>query len=84
MTQTRRNGSRRGDGPVRGLNMQESAEYIGVGETKFGQLVDSGRMPPPKRIDGRKVWDIRELDEAFERLPSDGCAAGHGNPWMED
>ena len=35
--------------------------YIGVSPNKFDELVKSGRMPSPKRIDGRKVWDMRAL-----------------------
>ena len=40
-------------------------------------MVRDGRMPPPKRINSRTVWDKRRLDEAFEELPEDGG----NNPW---
>lgn len=63
--------------PRRGLNRVEAAAYIGVGTTKFDALVAEGRMPKPKRIDGRRVWDIRALDSAFDELPDEGAA----NPW---
>jgi hypothetical protein len=43
--------------------------YIGVSAGKFDELVHDGRMPGPKRIDGRKVWDVRALDLAFDSLP---------------
>jgi hypothetical protein len=43
--------------------------YIGVSASKFDELVRDGRMPGPKRIDGRKVWDVRALDLAFDSLP---------------
>jgi hypothetical protein len=65
----------------RGLNRVKAAAYIDVSPTKFDELVKDGRMPPPKRIDGRKVWDRRKLDEAFEALPDDGAA--DQNPWNE-
>ncbi len=29
-------------------------------------------MPPAKRIDARRVWDVRALDLAFDALPGDG------------
>lgn len=64
----------------RGLNRIVASLYIGVSPTKFDQLVDEGRMPGPKRIDGRKVWDRRALDEAFWALPEDGEVA-EANPW---
>jgi hypothetical protein len=33
----------------------------------------------PKRIDARVIWDIRQLDVAFESLPSEVDDAQ--NPW---
>jgi predicted DNA-binding transcriptional regulator AlpA len=54
--------------PPRGLSRTQAAEYIGVGVTKFDEMVNDGRMPKPKRIDGRIVWDRVLLDEAFEAL----------------
>jgi predicted DNA-binding transcriptional regulator AlpA len=55
----------------RGLSRMAAAAYVGISPTTFDQLVKDGRMPPPKRINSRTVWDIRQLDEAFEALPSD-------------
>ena len=54
--------------PPRGLSRAQAAEYIGVGVTKFDEMVVDGRMPKPKRIDGRTVWDRIKLDEAFAAL----------------
>jgi excisionase family DNA binding protein len=57
--------------PRRGLSRLEAAAYIGVSPGKFDELVRDGRMPAPKRIDGRKVWDIQNLDLAFDALPDE-------------
>jgi excisionase family DNA binding protein len=57
--------------PRRGLSRAEAAMYIGISASKFDELVRDGRMPGPKRIDGRKVWDVRDLDVAFDALPSE-------------
>jgi predicted DNA-binding transcriptional regulator AlpA len=54
--------------PRRGLSRIEAAMYIGVSARKFDELIADGRMPKPKRVDGRKLWDIRELDLAFDAL----------------
>jgi len=54
-----------------GLSRGQAAEYIGVGVTKFDEMVDDGRMPRPKRIDGRLVWDRVKLDAAFDELDDD-------------
>ncbi len=58
--------------PPRGLDRDAAARWIGVGTTKFDEMVDDGRMPRPKRIDGRRVWDRYALDMAFSELPEDG------------
>jgi predicted DNA-binding transcriptional regulator AlpA len=55
----------------RGLCRAEAADYIGVSASLFDKLVADGRMPAPKRINSRNIWDIRQLDLAFEDLPSD-------------
>lgn len=54
--------------PPRGLCREEAAYYIGVGTTKFDELVADRRMPRGKRIDGRIVWDRVALDMAFTDL----------------
>ena len=65
----------------RGLSRVESAGYVGVGTSKFDTMVSDGRMPDPKRIDGRRVWDVRAIDKAFEELP--GGDLTDINPWDE-
>jgi predicted DNA-binding transcriptional regulator AlpA len=62
----------------RGLSRVQAAEYIGVGVTKFDEMVADGRMPRPKCIDSRKVWDRIKLDEAFAALDDE---AGTKNEW---
>lgn len=60
----------------RGLNREEAAEYIGVGTTLFDEMVKDGRMPQPKEINSRRVWDRHKLDRFFEDLPDEDS-----NPW---
>lgn len=57
--------------PPRGLSRDEAARYVGVGTTKFDEMVADKRMPKPKRIDGRTVWDRIAIDAAFSELPSE-------------
>ena len=56
--------------PPRGMDRIEAARYIGVGVTKFDEMVADRRMPKPKKVDGRNVWDRIALDAAFSDLPS--------------
>jgi len=50
----------------RGLRDRDAAAYIGVSVSKFRELVDDGKMPPPKRDGGIVVWDREALDLAFD------------------
>lgn len=68
--------------PRRGLARDEAAMYLGIGATKFDEMVADGRMPKAKRVDSRKVWDIRALDVAFDALPADD-AAPVKNSWED-
>jgi hypothetical protein len=65
--------------PPRGLSRVEAATYIGVSPTKFDELVGDGRMPRPKRVDARTIWDRKQLDAAFEALPDERDR----NPWND-
>lgn len=64
--------------PPRGLSRVQAAAYIGIGPTKFDEMVQDGRMPKPKRIDSRCVWDRVQIDQAFAAL--DGGEAEPANP----
>lgn len=57
--------------PPRGLSREEAARYVGVGITKFDQMVADRRMPKPKKVDGRVIWDRIKLEAAFADLPGD-------------
>ncbi|MCC6780594.1 MAG: hypothetical protein IT537_28795 [Hyphomicrobiales bacterium] len=52
----------------RGLSREQAAAYVGVSPSLFDMLVKDGRMPGPKRINARAVWDRLKLDAAFEAL----------------
>lgn len=56
--------------PRRALNRAEAARYVGISPNTFDKLIGERKMPAPKRIYARKVWDLRELDSAFEMLDS--------------
>jgi predicted DNA-binding transcriptional regulator AlpA len=58
--------------PPRGMGRLEAARYVGVGPDKFDEMVADRRMPKPREIDRRIVWDRVELDIAFSELPHRG------------
>ena len=53
----------------RGLSRVEAAHYLGISPSKFDEMRKDGRVGPARLIDGRKVWDVRDLNVAFEALP---------------
>jgi hypothetical protein len=55
--------------PPRGMSREQAARYIGVSATKFDQMVADRRMPKPKTVDARRIWDRWALDAAFTELP---------------
>lgn len=64
----------------RGLSRVQAAGYLGVSPSLFDQMVKDGRMPQPKRVNSRTIWDRRALDDAFEELPD----SADRNPWDLD
>ena len=65
----------------RGLSRVQAAFYIGIGVTLFDEMIVDGRMPGPKQINRRKVWDRHILDNYFDQLPDSIC--DEINPWDE-
>jgi len=65
--------------PRRGLSREESAMYIGVSPSLFDEMVADRRMPGPKLVNSRTIWDRWALDLAFESLPD----RDDRNPWDE-
>jgi len=66
---------------VFGFAEPEAAASIGVSVSKFRELVADGRMPKPRQIDGRLVFDVDELRSAFKDLPRAGQA--EGDTWAD-
>lgn len=63
-----------------GLSRPEAAAFIGVSLPTFTEMVQDGRMPQPKCIGSRRVWNRREVEASFAALPDDGEASGP-DPW---
>lgn len=65
----------------RGLSKLQAAVYVGVSLSKFDEMVEDRRMPRPKRIDRRLIWDRAAIDDAFDALPVDGEDVAGDNLW---
>jgi predicted DNA-binding transcriptional regulator AlpA len=64
----------------RGLRAPDAAAYVGIGRSKFFELVEEGRLPKPVKIDGCVVWDRFALDAAFDAFNDTQIKS---NPWDE-
>lgn len=51
------------------MSREDAAHYIGISTSKFDEMVKDKRMPRPRQLDGRTLWDRVELDMAFSQLP---------------
>jgi excisionase family DNA binding protein len=65
----------------RGLSREEAADYIGVSPVTFDKMVADGRMPQPKVINSRIVWDRWELDAAFTAIPNRNQDTSPADEW---
>jgi hypothetical protein len=67
---------------VFGLGESEAAAAIGISASKFRMLVVDKRMPSPRRLDGRNIWDVDELRAAFKAIPHED-ESKKGNSWAD-
>ena len=55
----------------RGLRADDAAAYLGMGKTKFLELVDKGAIPRAFIIDSIKIWDRFDLDSVIDAAKED-------------
>lgn len=60
----------------RGFPCALAADYLGISPSKFRQLVAAKKIPAPRLIDSKRVWDKYDLDDFFDNLPRDGESTG--------
>jgi hypothetical protein len=68
---------------VFGLSETEAAAAIGISATKFRELRKARRMPDPRKIDSRLVYDVDELRAAFKAMPHDGDETSGIDTWSD-
>lgn len=66
-----------------GLSEIEACTYVGCGPTKFRELVLAGRMPRPRLIGVRRLFDIDELQIFFRELPRESEGEPKVNTWAD-
>jgi predicted DNA-binding transcriptional regulator AlpA len=66
--------------PPRAMKAERAAAYLDMSRSKFLELVEQGRLPQPKVIDGIRVWDRLALDVAFVEFPERNDDGSLGRP----
>lgn len=66
----------------RGLSRIDAARYVGVSPGTFDKLIAENKMPKPKHVGSRRIWDRHMLDLAFDDIagPDDDAQ----NDWDEE
>jgi hypothetical protein len=57
--------------------------YLGISGSTFDEMRAAGQIEPPRLIKGRKLWDIRDLDMAFDALPREDVILPSAS-WHDD
>jgi predicted DNA-binding transcriptional regulator AlpA len=50
------------------LSRRQSADYWGIGEKQFDELVKNGIAPPPVPVIRPNRWDVKDHDQAIDAL----------------
>ena len=68
----------------KGLSRLEAARHVGVSPTTFDVMVGDGRMPRPKTVGARVLWDRMKIEAFFEALPEQGDSTGSAGDSFAD
>lgn len=64
------------------VSREAAAALVGISPSKFDMLVSDGRMPQPRALDGRVLWDVEEVRAAWRSVPRRGEAVQDaGSAW---
>jgi predicted DNA-binding transcriptional regulator AlpA len=56
--------------PPRLISREAAAAYVCASPHFFDELIENGRMPPPKVLSEKRIaWDVHKLDIAVNDLP---------------
>jgi predicted DNA-binding transcriptional regulator AlpA len=57
------------------LRRERAAAYLDISPGTFDRLVREGKLPPPKMLEGIRIWDVRDLDARADELLYDASRA---------
>lgn len=66
------------------IDREAAAAYTCVSPGTFDKMVNNGQMPHPRRLSPRRIaWDVKELDAAVDRLPTDKTDTCLDDSWSD-
>lgn len=66
------------------VDRKEAASMVDLSPARFTKAVKEGLFPNPIRIGTRKVWSIKALQKAVDRLAGmDAESKDTGNEWIK-
>ena len=69
--------------PPLGMSRIEAARYVGVSLTMYDRMVRDGRMPQPKVVNSRVIWDRRKIEVFFAALPDRAANPAEQDGWED-
>lgn len=70
--------------PPRLISREAAAAYVCVSPTTFDEMIQEGTMPRPRKVKGRRIaWDVHQLDQAVDHLPTDGDDVASDDSWSD-
>ena len=67
----------------RGLSADEAAIYLSLSRKTFIDMVKDEKMPMPRLVGKRKIWDVEEIDAYFRELPREGEIIQEDDTWRD-
>jgi predicted DNA-binding transcriptional regulator AlpA len=54
------------------VSRETAAELLGISSGTFDKLVKSGKLPEPREVESRILWDSAEIRAAWRAMPRRG------------
>jgi predicted DNA-binding transcriptional regulator AlpA len=62
------------------VSRETAAELLGISAGTFDKLVKAGKLPEPREVESRILWDSAEIRAAWRAMPRRGQQPP-GNEW---
>jgi predicted DNA-binding transcriptional regulator AlpA len=57
------------------VSRETAAQLLGISAGTFDKLVKTGKLPEPREVESRILWDSKEIEAAWRAMPRRGQPA---------